>query len=312
MNHDEYLKGVRKKVRKAYRIRGVHRSNQISPGEELRDIVARHRRSLREIPPDIELWLVFLDEAIAFLFAVWGTYRERIENPSQKLSICLTALSGRVFQDAVCVRELAVGGFFVQSNVVTRSLIESIDVMHLLNSHPDLAEEFIQTEENKRSSDFWHKYCSKNKIHRIVKERWLWFVRGDEKVATSFHGQREQYTDLMGMSSHPSFASSFSTFMDSVQEESNIAMNAMGSISHMSKFTMHLILLRVFEYGILWSGPEIGLYRGDKSITKSTLHDNIEKGLSVLFSIVMTLNDPKEEDPFYPKFQTYWPKQNFE
>jgi len=253
MSHDEYLNGVRKRVRKAYRIKGIHRSNQISPGEELRGIIARHRRTLRNVPSDIELWLVFLDEAIAFLFAIWGAYREQVQNSSQKLSICLTTLSGRVFQDAICVRELVVGGFLVQSNVVTRSLIESIDVMHLLNSRPELAEEFINTEDNKRSSDFWHKYCSKNKIHRIVKERWLWFLKGDEDTAASFHEQRERYVDLMGMSSHPSFASSFSTFMDSVHAESDIAMNAMGSISHMSKFTMHLILLRVFEYGILWS-----------------------------------------------------------
>jgi hypothetical protein len=169
------LKEMRKLIRKAYRKKGIRRSTQLSPGEDLRAAVARYRRTLKEIPADIELWLALFDEALAFWLAVWARYRERIDSPSGNQLICLMTLSGRALQDMFCVRELITGGFFVQSNVVTRSLIETIDVMHLLNSRPELADEFKQIEENDRASEFWHRYCSRNKIHRIVKERWLWF-----------------------------------------------------------------------------------------------------------------------------------------
>jgi hypothetical protein len=280
---------MRKRIRKAYERKGKGGPNKLSPGEELRVEIERHRKTLKLVPPDIELWLTFFDEALSFWLVVWTIYRKQIEGPSDKRPICLMALAGRVFQDMVCVRELVVAGFFIQSNVVTRSLIEAIDVMHLINSKPDLANEFAQIDQNAESSKFWHKYCSRDKISKIVKERWLWFFDGDEESASSFHTLREGYLDLMGMSAHPSFAASFVTFMDSPQGESDgierdsIARNAMGSISHMSKFTMHLILNRVFEYGFLWSGPEMSIYKGgDAPEPKPFLYENVSKGLSVI------------------------------
>jgi hypothetical protein len=84
--------------------------------------------------------------------------------------MCLTALSGRVFQDMVCVREMIRAGFFVQSNVVTRSLIKAIDVMHLINARPELADAFRSVETNEDASKFWHTYCSREKMHKQIKE----------------------------------------------------------------------------------------------------------------------------------------------
>jgi hypothetical protein len=314
VEHEKYLREMRRLIRRVYAEKGKRNHNRISPGEDLRIMVKRHRKTLKAIPPDIELWLALFDEVAAFWFAVWATYREQVEGPSDKRIICLMALSGRVLQDILCVRELIVQGFFAQSNVVARSLIESIDVMHLLNSRVELAAEFEQIKENVESSRFWHKYCSRDKIHKIVKERWCWFFNGDEGPASSFHSMRENYLDLVGMSTHPSFGASFAAFMDSPGEgSSNIAYNAMGSISHMSKFTIHLILLRVFEYGLLWSGPEIALYKSEgKSIQKPTLHDHISKGLSALLSMIKMLGETSDGDPFYPDFKTYWPRENFD
>lgn len=304
---------MRKLIRRVYRQKGARRANQISPGEELRIIVKRHRRTLKTLPPDIELWLALFDEAAAFWFAVWGVYREQVEGPDDKRLICLMALAGRVLQDIFCVRELISGGFFVQSNVVSRSLIESIDVMHLLSGRPELANEFHEIKGNVEASQFWHRHCSRDKIHRLIKQRWLWFFNSDEEIASSFHSMRKNYMDLVGMSAHPSFDASLSTFMDSAQNESsNIATNAMGAISHMSKFTMHLVLLRIFEYGLLWSGPEASLYKSEKmSRRKSPLDDNISKGLSAMLSAIKMLGEQRDGDPFYPEFKTYWPRSYF-
>jgi hypothetical protein len=313
IDHDKYLREMRKRIRRVYAEKGKRGHNKISPGEDLRVIVKRHRKTLKALPSDIELWLALFDEVAAFWFAVWATYREQVEGPSDKRIICLMALSGRVLQDILCIRELIVQGFFAQSNVVARSLIEAIDVMHLLNSRVELAKDFEQIKENVESSKFWHKYCSKGKIHRIVKERWCWFFNGDEGPASSFHSMRENYLDLVGMSTHPSFGASFAAFMDSSETEpTNMADNVMGSISHMSKFTIHLILLRVFEYGLLWSGPQIALYKSDDSPErKPMLHDHISKGLSALLSMVKMLGEKLDGDPFYPDFKTYWPRENF-
>lgn len=312
-DHKRYLREMRRRIRAVYRQKGKRRASQISPGEELRAIIRRHRSTLKELPNDIELWLVLFDEASAFWFAVWTMYHEKLENSADDRLVCLVALCGRAFQDLLSIRELIVGGFFVQSNVVARSFIETIDVMHLLNSRPEHAAEFKGICENDESSKFWHRNCSRDKIHKLVKQRWLWFFDGDEEVASTFHGVRKNYLDLLGMSSHPSFGASFSSFMDSARnDDANIFTNAMGSISQMSKFTIDLILWRVFEYGLLWSGPEISLYKArDELKERSVLCDYLEKGLTVLFSIVAMLGEKRSLDPFYPKFQTYWPRENF-
>lgn len=309
VSHDQYRLAVRKLLRRAYRSEGARGSARISPGEELRKVIEQRRKSPRTIPNDIELWLVFFDEAIAFWFEVWGDYRLGVSGPTDKLIICLMALSGRVFQDLVCIREMITGGFAVQANVVARSLIEEIDVMHLLNSNPSLSDEFRGIVENSDSSKFWHKYCSGDKIHKVVRSRWSWFFENNEDAAESFHGQRESYLDLTGMSVHPSFAASFVTFMDSNHSGADQLFDiALGTVSHLSKFTMHLILLRVFEYGILWTGPKIGLHRSEPNKEQPPLYDRISKGLSVLLSIVKEMDSRPTNDPFFPEFQTYWPR----
>jgi hypothetical protein len=308
----KYLMELRRLLRKVYRQKGSRGRTKLSQGEQLRIIVDRQQRSSKLIPPDIQLWLALFDEAIAFWFLVWGFYRQNVTGPSDCRLICLTALAGRIFQDMICVRDLVERGFFIQSNVVARSLIEAIDVMHLLNSNPQLAEKFRCIEGNADATQFWHEHCSRGKIHKTIKLRWLWFFNGDAEIASAFHGLRDEYLDLVGMSAHPSFRASFVTFMDSSDtRESSIAYNAMGSISHMSKFTIHLILLRVFEYGFLWAGPEIGLYKSQEQLkAEPYLYENIAKGLSMMLSIVQTVDDSHVGDPFYPEFRTYWPMPN--
>jgi hypothetical protein len=310
LDHSRYVAEVRKRIRKIYRQPDARGSDKISPGEEMREIVRRRRKTTKSIPNDIALWLVLLDEAIGFWFAVWGNYKEQVEKSPADLSVCLMALAGRVFQDMVCIREMITGGFSVQANVVARSLVESIDVMHLLNSRPDLAERFKTVIDNQASSKFWHEHCSRDKIHKIVKSRWRWFCEEDEAAAAAFHDKREDYLDITGMSVHPGFGASLTTFMDSSASESESIFDiALGSVSHMSKFTMHLILWRVFEYGILWSGPKIGLYRSNKeSEVHPFLHHVISKGLSVMASIVKMADESKEGEPLYPEFMTYWPR----
>lgn len=200
----------------------------------------------------------------------------------------------------------------MQSNTVLRSSIEAIDIMHLVNLEPALADEFKAAEENDAATRFWHTHCSKNKIHKKIKQRWLWFFDGNEEIAASFHRLREDYLDLVGMSAHPTFPASFITFMDSPNgvESDSIVKNALGQVSHMSKFSIHLLLLRVFEYGFLWSGPEMSLYKSEEGTVESSLSENISKGLSMLLSIVMSAGgDEKSEHPFYPEFKTYWPQQ---
>jgi hypothetical protein len=313
-DHEKYLHEVRKRIRRAYSEKSVRRANKIAPGEELRATVERYRKTPQAVPDDIKLWLAFYDEAVAFWLVVWATYRVKIEGPTDNRLISLMALAGRAFQDMICVRELVVAGFFVQSNVVTRSLVETIDVMHLLNSRPELAEEFRGITENDDSSRFWHKHCSRDKIGKLVRGRWLWFFNGDEEAAREFYAWRAGYIDLVGMSAHPSFGACFASFMDSTQDDvDSIAKNAMGSISQLSKFTMHFILGRVFEYGFLWSGPEMSIYKGeDLPGPKPFLFENISKGLSVMLSIMTATDKKVEGDPFYPEFSTFWPRKSFD
>ncbi len=82
----------------------------------------------------------------------------------------------------------------------------------------------------------------------------------------------------------------------------------MGTISPMSKFTIHLILLRVFEYGLLWLGPEAALYKTEGARKKTDMDENITKGLSMMLSIVQSVDRPRQGDPLYPEFKTYWPQ----
>jgi len=232
------LKEVQIRIRLTYwekkRVKSV--KGRLSFGEDLRRLVIRRRREPLVLTPEIQIWLAFFDEVIGFWLLTWGFYRDQLNKPPvPNQLVCLATLSGRVFQDLVCVREMIASGFFVQSNVVARSLIEAIDVMHLIQVEPRLADEFRAVETNDQASAFWHAHCSRNKIHKRILERWNWFFSEKEgHVAARFHAQREDYLDLIGMSAHPSFAASFSSFMDAPagHEPDSIVYNALVLLRH--------------------------------------------------------------------------------
>jgi hypothetical protein len=116
------LRELKDRIRDTYwrKTKPAEGQRRTSLGEDLRRTVARRVSKPKAIPDDIQIWLALYDEAIGFWLLVWGLYREMIEKekPASKRSICLTALSGRVFQDMICVGEMIRSGFFVQSNVV--------------------------------------------------------------------------------------------------------------------------------------------------------------------------------------------------
>lgn len=307
---------VRKRLRETYWNKSRIKDPRKRPtlGEDLRRHILKRKKIQLATPKEIEIWLAFFDEVIAFWLLVWMLYKDRVfaaKKPVSNQLVCLMTLAGRIFQDLICVRDLIAAGFYVQSNVVARSLIESIDVMHLLQLEALHANEFRAVETNEQASLFWHRHCSRNKIHKKIHERWKWFFQEDNTDAAAvFHSQRENYLDLIGMSAHPTFPASFTTFMDGFgRDEGGIANQALGSVSPMSKFTLHLIFLRIFEYGILWVGPDAGLYRGasDTKWNRSKQKD-ISKYLSMVFSIVVTVNDNQESSDLFPEFETYWPR----
>jgi hypothetical protein len=81
----------------------------------------------------------------------------------------------------------------------------------------------------------------------------------------------------------------------------------------MSKFTIHLILLRLFEYGLLSVGFEADLYGKQRLAKKPRVKRMLSRCLNVVFSIIYSL-DQSGVGPnvFFPEFKTYWPRSNFE
>lgn len=317
MTPDVFNKGVKDRIRKIYRRQGERGQSKLSLGEEIRrEVIKKRRAKPKKVPHDIELWLSFLDEMLGFWLFVWALYRQEVEEekPSRVSSICLMTLAGRVFNDLVCVHDLISSGFFVQSNAIARSTIEEIDVMQLLNLEPDLAQNFRATEGNETAARFWHTYCSRNKIHRKVKERWIWLFKGEESSAEAFHKLRLNYLDLMGMSVHPSFSACFVTFMDTADGEpsDSIIDTAFGEVSKMSKFTIHLLLYRIFEYGFLWILPMVSSRKKENKIDKE-LYESVTKAFSVIFSIFTTVDEDRglKNDPFFPEFRTYWQRADW-
>ena len=79
----------------------------------------------------------------------------------------------------------------------------------------------------------------------------------------------------------------------------------------MSKFTMHLIFLRVFEYGMLWVGPDANIYKPSVGMRTRRFKKQLNRCLNIVFSIVFTVNNDRKPNPFFPEFKTYWPSKSF-
>jgi len=260
------------------------------------------------------MWLLLYDEFLAWLMFLWGIYLEMIEGPAEHASrdqqVCCAVLTGRIFQDSLAVREIIVGGHDVAAKCVSRVVAETIDVLSLVHLDRQAAKLFRNVANNDQANSFWHKFCSRGKIDKKIREQWR-RITISVQAAEKYASWRTDYTNLIGMSIHPSFPAALAGVLDSnnVYDNDSVIKNGFGYVSHMSRFTMHFIMKRVYEFGLLFV-PEYFTEMNDlcdwKALKDKVAQTHVQEGLKTLSCIMSEIEKPERQRVYFPEIPTYW------
>lgn len=308
---------LRKKLRTVYNEKVAHdRRIAKTPGESVKKFRSLVKKPRAEIPHDIQSWLCLYDECIAWSLSLWKFYSFAIDRSKAPESwehsrVSCALLSGRLIQDLIATRDLIVAGFDNASKTVARSASETIDLLSLMHLDPKAAKEFRLVNNEEKANAFWYSYCSKAKIDKILHKRREVSIP-DPDMREIFADWRKMYSSLISMSSHPSMPSVLGSFLDSNNlggDEDSVLEGVLGQVSHMSRFTMHFLILRIHEFAKLF----VSDYFSERSelFDWSQVDDEFSKkhlkdAVSVLSWIVGMTSLSENDDVFFPAFNTYW------
>lgn len=175
----------------------------IEPGHTWGSLVWRARESGEiSIPESTKIGLAIIDDLLSDAI-IWFTSfhttligNDEHERPSP-LFLSIFALSLKLTQDSIVVRDLIVKGYDLQARNLVRSIGEHIDAIYYLCLHPDVCAEFIKTEDEETSNLFWYRHLRTaresidRKLAQIIKDplvkKFSEFRRNEGQVFSAAH-----------------------------------------------------------------------------------------------------------------------------
>jgi hypothetical protein len=315
-DRSEYgLLEIKNHLRAFYRSEVHHGRLKRTPGEFVREFKSLKYSTAKTLPTDVEIWLFLFDEYIAWTISLWTFYvidTKSIDSSSEHRHerISCSVLSGRIVQDLLAVRELIVSGFDPAGRIIARNIAEHIDLLSLFHLDSSAAKEFRLVDDNEKANAFWHRYCAKGRIDKALKR-----FRAKKQVAKDaaelFDFWREQYWDLIGLSVHPSLPGAVGGTLDGnrlTQNNDTLLDGVLGQVSHMSKFTVHFLILRLYEF-VRFFVSDYGTERSEifcRDNEDDLLKNHVVGTIPILSWIVAAIELPENKETFFPNFETFW------
>lgn len=207
---------LRARIRRSWRDSGLIEGRSGRPGLSITEVVKaskKRNRSLKIKP--FEIWIIIYDEYLSW-FVSFFTVTQKCLDTAKKGTVehdmlrCFLVLTSKIISDLFAIRHLCVEGFDIAAKTLLRSTIEYIDILTIVAIEPSIGREFVDTESNEDSNNFWSKYLrggkKGSKARRLMRKAWV--KRGlasDYQMAVEFDKWFYEYSDLLMMSSHPSW-----------------------------------------------------------------------------------------------------------
>jgi hypothetical protein len=179
------------------------------PGHALGSVVWAVRESEEIIiPQSTKRGLSIVDYLLSdAIFWVAAFHMTLIANNGEKatpLFRTIFALTLKVTQDSVVVRDLIVRGYDLQARNLVRSIGEHIDAIYYLCLHPEACDEFVRTEDEEGANQFWHRHLKKAR-GAIDKKLMQMIETPNASIIEKFSEFRRQEGETFSAAHHPSF-----------------------------------------------------------------------------------------------------------
>ncbi|MGV1954249.1 hypothetical protein ACQZ5G_10940 [Agrobacterium sp. 22-214-1] len=166
------------------------------------------------------IWFSSYTEALAVAFLVRRQNSER-DNQHNVANL----ISWRICTELVAIRKLVLEGLDVPAKQILRSMSENLDALGLATISAEFCADFIEDQDVGHSNKTWHKYISKGKARKLIKNNlpvYLTDKLNDHDI------YREEEEKVLSAAAHPSFISSFVSLFpeyDDVLDSDNIGIS---------------------------------------------------------------------------------------
>ncbi|MFN3625548.1 MAG: hypothetical protein ACK4TP_15975 [Hyphomicrobium sp.] len=306
---------LQKGLRRAWQESGLHKERAGRPGLAVAGILRESRKRNRAIPFEkLELWFAVLDELISwyvslFTITMFRLRRGRLSRKQRDVLRCCAAISARIASDLLSVRLLCEAGFDVAAKTIVRSTVEYIDVLAYLSLHPELASKFRATQDNKRSNSFWRKHVKGGGPNgSLVRQALTEAIVGkgvEPDEARRFVDWFYSGSDILLMSSHPSFSGAFFSNIVLGTPEDDLWLGIFGAKGEVSVGTIHVLMKHVFKFLVVIGDAPFRVGSGAKSIKvmnykpNDEFHRHVRLGAGTLMSLYALIGDPRMRDAFF-------------
>jgi hypothetical protein len=295
-------------LRKHWEEKGEEVSKERRIGIEIADLVELSRARNDGIDaPYLELWVEILDELnswmISLLSVVYASpTRQATMNDFERSVVMILA---KLISDTTAMRHLVNLGFDNSARTLLRSIAEYMQVLVAIIDDSALAAEFVKADTPETSNKFYFDYLARQKLNRRVLAAWTRFFGSKDGAASFFAHQQRELAQVLAGTAHPSFAGGFLSVLHFIEaEEGESWLGHWGAKSNLSVLTisifttcfMPLLLLSKFPF----EGYDDRLSLPIPYDPTDEMHRHVEKGRSVLASLILSLSKESNIPHIFP------------
>lgn len=254
-------------------------------------------------PKPVISWTIVLDEILNWLICYnivmqFHVFRSRSSTDLEK---CTMIIGSTIISICLSLRKLTNDGYDVSARHVVRCLREYIDVLSLVSIKTDLCKEFIETQDEKSSNEFWHKYISKGKAQKIIFAHRHSIFPGDYLDEMSVW--RKQEEEMMAMASHPSYAAGGTILLSSVMlnnkdgEETYNPFSVLGVKNELVVRPLKYAIYSLIDHIIDCKLPKISKKLSKDHSVKPFI-DHVKSGLPVVLQTIQYAFENEDDEEF--------------
>ena len=284
------------------------------PGISISELVELSEQRNRELDlPSLDLWIAIFDEYISWQISLLTVFygRRKVPALSTNFDKSVTMLLMKTIGDSLALRHLILLGFDTAAKTLLRSTAEYMELLVAILSDPSLADEFSNTDTPARAKQFWEKQLRSKLIRQKLKAAWRKHFPNNEYRETVdwFADWGSTSNAVLSALVHPSFAGGMFTAVPLKQsyDDDDDWLGIWGSKADSSVDTIAMYGSFMFPLLFLNSGfpfEDFDEYMTEGNIKynkDNSLHAHVKVGRSVLASLILSLNDEKNNSLVFPE-----------
>lgn len=161
---DLFLDKAWKKWRKKFK------TDDVGKNQFVTSLYSEATRVATESIPLLNPWLAILDEGI-FWLDLHGKYLQKAQSTNKTQAMAaIVGLAHKLEGDALAARLLIMHGYRESANVLFRTFLEATNLVLILATHKELADDYAEDFFGREQDQFWNKHLRGGKAKSLLKE----------------------------------------------------------------------------------------------------------------------------------------------